>query len=217
MGSGIVYAAGIVIMGTYFEKYRPLAFGLGLAGGGIANISFPWITFSLIDEYTWRGALMITSGLMLNLCVGAMLIFPQRTTTDKNANVEDLVYVLSDEELNGMKQSSQTTHDKDECHDTDTKNNCASFITMTIEIIRRPAVLIMFTSTFFFLAGTAVVYCHLLVYAEYQGVSRNMGSLMISCLGICSFAGRLGLSTMSQQPCTDTVLLYIIAILITGQ
>ncbi len=118
-----------------------------------------------------------------------------------------------------LKQPLETLQDKEEskCHDTDAKNNCASFITMTMEILHKPAVLIMFISTFFFLTGTAVVYCHLLVYAEYQGISQNMGSLMISCLGIFSFAGRLGLSTMSQQPCTDTVVLYIIAILITGQ
>ncbi len=57
MGSGIVYAAGIVIMGLYFEKYRPLAFGLGMAGGGVAYIVFPWITFSLIDAYSWRGTI----------------------------------------------------------------------------------------------------------------------------------------------------------------
>ncbi len=156
---------------------------------------------------------------MLHLCVGAMLIFPQRTIPDKNANNKDVVYVYTDEELKEVKEPCQKLQDEEsnECHDTDAKNNCATFITMTMEILRKPAVLIMFISTFFFLAGTAVVYCHLLVYAEYQGISRNMGSLMISCLGIFSFAGRLGLSTMSQQPCTDTVVLYIIAILITGK
>ena len=45
-------------MGLYFEKYRPLAFGLGMAGGGFANIVFPWITFSLIDTYSWRGIIL---------------------------------------------------------------------------------------------------------------------------------------------------------------
>ncbi len=30
IGSGLVYAVGIVVLGLYFEKYRPLAFGIGL-------------------------------------------------------------------------------------------------------------------------------------------------------------------------------------------
>ena len=63
IGSGLVYAVGIVVLGLYFEKYRPLAFGIGLAGGGVANIAFPWITSSLIDVYGWRGNLKTTLNL----------------------------------------------------------------------------------------------------------------------------------------------------------
>ena len=55
MGCGIAYAAGVVIMGLYFEKYRPLAFGIGLTGGAVANITLPFFTTFLIDVYNWRG------------------------------------------------------------------------------------------------------------------------------------------------------------------
>ena len=157
------------------------------------------------------GALIITSGLMLNLCVGAMLIIPQKMVPDKNANTKEPNDMPSSENKKLKESSNEVTND-----DKEVEHNCGSFLTMTLEIIKRPPVVIMFISTIFFLAGTAVVYTHLLVYAEYQGVPKAIGTLMISCLGVSALAGRLGLSAMSQQHCTDTVLLYIMAIFITG-
>ncbi len=153
---------------------------------------------------------------MLHLCPAAMLIFPQKTITDENFNTKSPIYLGAEDEIKTLKTSKEKELSHDECHDNDDKNNCASFITMTLEITQRPAVIIMFINTFFFLAGTAVVFTHLLVYVEYQGVPRALGSLMISCLGFSSFAGRLGLSTLSQQPWTDTITLYIVAVFITG-
>ncbi len=76
IGSGFAYTCAVVAVGIYFEKYRPIAFGLSTLGIGVATMCFPWITSALIAHYGWRGALMITSGLVFNVCVAAMLIFP---------------------------------------------------------------------------------------------------------------------------------------------
>ena len=45
----------MVAITVYFEKYRPLAFGLSMSGGGVGNMAFPWITSALIQQYGWRG------------------------------------------------------------------------------------------------------------------------------------------------------------------
>ncbi len=141
-----------------------------------------------------------------------MLIIPQKTIPDENIKKRN--EIPSGDEANKANNLQENTNEKGD--DKAVEHNCASFLTMTLEIIKRPPVIIMYISTLFFLAGTAVVYTHLLVYAEYQGVPKAIGTLMISCLGVSALAGRLGLGTMSQQSCTDTVILYIMAILITG-
>ncbi len=56
-GCGLAYASAVVIMGLYFEKYRPLAFGIALAGNGVGNMAFPYITTFIIDLDSWRGNL----------------------------------------------------------------------------------------------------------------------------------------------------------------
>ncbi len=76
IGSGLAYMGSMVAVGEHFDKYRPMAFGLSTCGIGIGSICFPWITSSLIDYYGWRGALLVTAGLVLHVCVAAMLVLP---------------------------------------------------------------------------------------------------------------------------------------------
>ena len=55
LGSGLVFIASITVIGVYFEKYRPIAFGLSGAGIGVGNICFAWVNETLIEVYGWRG------------------------------------------------------------------------------------------------------------------------------------------------------------------
>ncbi len=144
--------------------------------------------------------LLITSGLLLHICVAAALIFPQRKTTDDNNATKDSVNNIPDEDP------------KKKIKD----NDSASFRALALDIFKTPSACIMFVSTFFFYVGLSVVYTHVAVYAEFSGLPRAMGTLMVSCLGGSALMGRLVLSAISQQPCTDTVLLHMIAVLITG-
>ncbi len=148
--------------------------------------------------------LIITSGLLLNVCVAAALIFPQKITTDHNNATKDSVNVASDEDP------------KEKVEDT-MYNNSASFVAITLDIFKIPSACIMFVSTFLFFVGLSVVYTHVTVYAEFCGHSRATGTLMISCLGGSALMGRLVLSALCQQPCTNTVLLHMIAVFIAGK
>ena len=83
-GSGLYICGSLASVGDYFEKYRPLAFGVMYAGSGIGNICFPWITSYLIDSYSWRGALLVTSAITLHICVAAMFIFKPSNSQAKS-------------------------------------------------------------------------------------------------------------------------------------
>ena len=52
----------------YFEKYRSLATGIAVCGSGFGTFLLAPLLEYLIDQYGWRGALLMTAGIVCN-CV----------------------------------------------------------------------------------------------------------------------------------------------------
>lgn len=74
LGLSLCYVAAIAVVAFYFDKRLSLATGLAVCGSGIGTFIFAPVTQYLIKEYTWRGAMLILSGLFLNICVcGALM------------------------------------------------------------------------------------------------------------------------------------------------
>nr|XP_022288359.1 monocarboxylate transporter 12-like [Crassostrea virginica] len=71
-----VQGPSLVILGRYFKKYRGLATTLANFGASTGIFIFPLVLRSLIDFYGLRGALVIQSGLLLNLLVAGSLFRP---------------------------------------------------------------------------------------------------------------------------------------------
>lgn len=90
LGLALCYVTSIVIVAYYFEKRRSLATGLSACGTGIGTFGFPPLTIYLLEQYAWRGTLLILSGFFLNIIVfGALmrdLEFPSKSCSsiDKN-------------------------------------------------------------------------------------------------------------------------------------
>lgn len=76
LGLGLIYLPAIVSVTCYFEKYRSLATGIAVCGSGMGTFLIAPLTQVLVDEYTWRGAFLITGGLMLNCVVFGILFRP---------------------------------------------------------------------------------------------------------------------------------------------
>ncbi|XP_051900589.1 monocarboxylate transporter 13 [Pristis pectinata] len=75
-GWALVFTPSIAALSRYFNKRRTLAMGLAFTGVGISSFVFSPLFQYLLDEYTWRGALLIVAGMMLNLLVCGALIRP---------------------------------------------------------------------------------------------------------------------------------------------
>ena len=73
---GMVYLISYIPPAFYFDKKQSLAMGIVSAGGGMSTLCFPLLSEWLIDVYSWRGALLITSGLLLNCLPCYILIRP---------------------------------------------------------------------------------------------------------------------------------------------
>lgn len=52
----------VIIVGYYFEKWRPLATGIALCGSGVGCFIMAPISKYLIDNFGWRNALLAQAG-----------------------------------------------------------------------------------------------------------------------------------------------------------
>ncbi|XP_014668127.1 PREDICTED: uncharacterized protein LOC106809543 [Priapulus caudatus] len=76
LGLATGFVAAIVVIVYYFERRRCLATGLATCGSGIGCFAFAPLTKRLLAEYGFRGTMLITAGLFLNLVVCGALMRP---------------------------------------------------------------------------------------------------------------------------------------------
>ncbi|KAH9377023.1 hypothetical protein HPB48_010227 [Haemaphysalis longicornis] len=111
IGSGMVLPTSEVIIGQNFRRYRGSGNGIYYTGGTLAAFAFPPILHLLLNEYGFRGAFLITGGLMLNALAACPLFrAPPRTAASARHGVMSpegsLTYKFSSfcsphEDLNG--------------------------------------------------------------------------------------------------------------------
>ena len=92
------------MLSYYFNKKIALANGIALSGctGGILVLA-PLMRY-LSDEYSWRGAMMISGGMMGNLCVFSALF---RMTQDEVISMTGTQPVAMNHAIKSNKNSSE--------------------------------------------------------------------------------------------------------------
>lgn len=74
IGYCLLYVPSHTMSGLYYDKHRSLATGVATAGSGLGGIVFPNLVQYLIDEYGWRGSLLLVAGINLNAFVFSALL-----------------------------------------------------------------------------------------------------------------------------------------------
>lgn len=64
------------ILGSYFNRHRGLANSIFASGGSLGGLVFGPVVVRLFDEYGYSGAMLIISGLLMNIFVSASLLRP---------------------------------------------------------------------------------------------------------------------------------------------
>uniref|UniRef100_A0A5S6Q002 Major facilitator superfamily (MFS) profile domain-containing protein n=1 Tax=Trichuris muris TaxID=70415 RepID=A0A5S6Q002_TRIMR len=78
IGLGFIYLPACVYVSYYFERKRSLATGIAVAGSGFGTFVFAPLTTALLEQYGWKGALWILSGMIANCGVFGALLWPLR-------------------------------------------------------------------------------------------------------------------------------------------
>lgn len=79
-GFGLMYLPSIVSVTCYFEKKRAFATGIAVCGAGLGTFALAPLTEYLVEQYAWKGAMLIISGLVLNCTVFGALFRPLPTS-----------------------------------------------------------------------------------------------------------------------------------------
>jgi len=75
----------VVSIAYWFDKKRALAIGLGACGTGIGTFVYAPMTQYFIEEYGWRGTVLLLAGTFFNMCVcGAVMRDPDWWIQEQN-------------------------------------------------------------------------------------------------------------------------------------
>lgn len=72
--SGIANFAAVVILNQYFDERLPLAMGIGSAGVGVGAFSFSLIMKYIVQQYSWRGSLLILGAIQLHVVICGLFL-----------------------------------------------------------------------------------------------------------------------------------------------
>lgn len=85
VGFGCACTSGPIslVLNSYFDKRLGFAYSVANVGGSIGSLVMPFIIQNLLEEYGLQGALLVTSGLILNTAIVGSLMrpFPNKEST----------------------------------------------------------------------------------------------------------------------------------------
>lgn len=66
--------------------------GISVSGSGVGTFVFAPLVAFLIDEYEWRGTLMVLSGIVLNCALFGCLFRPLATPSAEDSQLDSCLY-----------------------------------------------------------------------------------------------------------------------------
>ncbi|KAM7309985.1 monocarboxylate transporter 13-like [Ixodes scapularis] len=73
LGQGLMFPSLLVVLNTYFKRFRASGMGICYAGGTLVSLMFPPLLLHLHEAYGLRGTLLILSACSLHVTAGCLL------------------------------------------------------------------------------------------------------------------------------------------------
>ncbi|XP_060710451.1 monocarboxylate transporter 13 isoform X2 [Hemiscyllium ocellatum] len=192
-GWALVFTPSVAAVSRYFNKRRTLAMGMAFTGVGIGSFVFSPLFQYLIDEYMWRGALLVIAGMMLNLMVCGALIRPLTLK-------EDLVRATAPGEGSLCCQGARNV----------------IFDLLDLSLLRHWPFLTLVLSVTLINAGYFVPYVHFVAHAQSIGFDEYQAAFLMSVAGVMDLIGRLLSGWFSDLRKMRLVHILILWTMLTG-
>ncbi|KAM8738836.1 monocarboxylate transporter 12-B-like isoform 1-T3 [Acanthopagrus schlegelii] len=120
LGFALSYTPALAMVGRYFNERKALAYGIALSGSGIGTFILAPAVQLLIENYSWRGALLILGGFVSNLCVCGALMRPLEPRR-KERIWENNMAILERDCMTTALDSKETEQLHDDCSQVEPK------------------------------------------------------------------------------------------------
>ncbi|XP_067945090.1 monocarboxylate transporter 3-like [Watersipora subatra] len=94
IGVCFTYIPAVTLLGSYFHRWKYVAFSIASTGVGVGTLIMPQYIEWLLEEYGWRGAYLLTGGLMLQMVVCGVIMVdlpkPSPIITSNSKKVQPL-------------------------------------------------------------------------------------------------------------------------------
>ncbi|XP_019644913.1 PREDICTED: uncharacterized protein LOC109485688 [Branchiostoma belcheri] len=178
LGFSLMYTPCITMVGLYFNKRRSLATGIGVSGAGVGVFVFPPLFQLLIDNYGWKNALLIFSGIMLNGSVFGALLRP--------------LYLKS--------TLTSGTLEHQESHEEETVGVCSRVSnTFGFYLFKDPYFAAFSFCQILISFGAFVPFVHLVAHARDLGIEPQPAAFLVSVIGITDMLSRIGYGWLSDS------------------
>ena len=96
---GLVAPSSYLAINSYFVSRRGIAMGICQAGIGLGFIAVPYLVEAMLNNYGFRGTMLLLGGISLNSIVGALLYQP----VERHSILLRLHKVINKEDENGKR------------------------------------------------------------------------------------------------------------------
>lgn len=219
LGFALCYTPAIAMVGTYFRQRKALAYGIAMSGSGIGTFVLAPVVQELMELYSWRGALLVLSAMVGNLCVCGALLRPLQLTENGGDEGESVEEERRGEELYGTKPgqlsfTELSVSTRLPAGITPSKGaelgvklredqrSCLSWSCPSSKEYRfllLPDFLGLAVSFLFLASGCSLPFVYLVPYALSSGVSHQHAAFLMSILGIMDIVGNVTFGWLTDR------------------
>ncbi len=230
IGSAFSWSPSIAAMGQYFSNRRALANGIAVGGAGIGSLFLPPLMRYVLDNYGYKGALLILAGLMLHVSFSAFLLRPTQFYANKNTQksliyrpVTNVKHMCKSEEAR-IEKANEGIGEKKSCHGNylcsffcpgfGSSNATASSL-FRWELLKSPLFVLFGVSAFLFFSGFPSLFIIIPAHAQQVGYSKRDAAFLVSIMGIADLIGRVGTGWFADYKIIRTSRIIVVSQLIT--
>ncbi|XP_069835193.1 monocarboxylate transporter 12 [Dendropsophus ebraccatus] len=194
LGFALCYSPAIAMVGKYFDKRKALAYGIAMSGSGIGTFILAPVVQLLIEQFSWRGALLILGGFVSNLCVCGALMRP--------INLKDDFAHYSLQQEHNPSEPNQSSMPSSKClplgQDCTHKSLCYCS-QKEYSFLLTPNFIILAVSFLFLAYGCSPPFVYLVPYALSVGVSHQQAAFLMSILGVIDIVGNITFGWLTDR------------------
>ncbi|KGL83802.1 Monocarboxylate transporter 3, partial [Tinamus guttatus] len=169
LGMALNFQPSLIMLGTYFDKRRPLANGLAAAGSPVFLSALSPLGQVLLEKFGWRGGFLIMGGLLLNCCTCGAVMRPLEM---------------------GMKRKMEKVQDKYEAKEMLPMGGKRGKKLLDFSIFSNRGFVIYTISKFILVLGLFVPPILLVNYAKDTGVPDTEAAFLLSIIGFIDIFAR---------------------------